>query len=190
MPCVRGLWNSQSKLHLLSCSEEICAVLCFFFKVKLVKVNNDRFIGCQKVGKWPLSKDNITSEQGCHQGTRKGQSFMGTVSWSTAYRSRGRLKANVTFKLFMTLKVWKLNLWIIIEEWLWFKVLQAIWPWVCTEDSGEGYPGSKPCSPWGGSSQVPQECFSFKMCHKAGALRLRQEDLDLKTSLGHKERKK
>lgn len=49
-----------------------------FLKVKLVvKVNNGGFIGCQRVGKWSLNKDYITSEYCCQQGERKGEpSFM------------------------------------------------------------------------------------------------------------------
>lgn len=65
-----GLWNSQSKFHLLSCSKETCAVPCFL-KVKfVVKVNNGGFIGCQRVGRWPLNKDYITSEHCCQEGDR------------------------------------------------------------------------------------------------------------------------
>lgn len=72
-------------------------------------------------------------------------------------------RQKITFKLFTTLKIWKLNLWVIIKEWLWFKAPQAIWLLDSVQNScvGEGESGSKPCSRWGGRKQDPEGLLCF-----------------------------
>lgn len=163
-----GLWNSQSKFHFLSCSKEIFAGPCFL-KVKLaVKGSNGGSIGCQRAGEWPLNKDHITPEYSASKGKGRGPSLMERPcpeAPAMCFHTEAGvgLKAKITFKLFTTLKIWKLNLWVIIKEWLWFKAPQAIWLLDGVQNScvGEGEPGSKPCSRWGGRKQDPEGLLCF-----------------------------